>query len=122
MHIYHINILGYKDFGKGIYTKYLFRVMNKMVVVYSTPSCPACNRVKNFLKDKKIKFENVDVSKHRRKAMEMIEKSGQMGVPVIDIDGSIIVGYNKAAIERALGITVPTLNKGEKRKRFSFWR
>ena len=72
------------------------------VIVYSTPTCPYCHAAKEFLKENKIAFQDVDVSKDQAKAQEMIEKSGQMGVPVIDINGTIIVGYDKEAIKKAL--------------------
>ncbi len=72
------------------------------VIVYSTPTCPYCHAAKEFLKENKIAFEDVDVSKNQDRAQEMIEKSGQMGVPVIDINGTIIVGYDKEAIKKAL--------------------
>ena len=72
------------------------------VIVYSTPTCPYCNAAKEYLKENKIEFEDVDVSKNQDRAQEMIEKSGQMGVPVLDINGTIIVGYDKEAIKKAL--------------------
>ena len=72
------------------------------VIVYSTPSCPYCHSAKDFLKQNKIEYEDVDVSKDNEKAQEMIEKSGQMGVPVLDINGKIIVGFNRAAIDQAI--------------------
>jgi glutaredoxin 3 len=72
------------------------------VKVYSTSTCPWCVRVKEFLKEHKIKFEDIDVSVNRTAAMEMIKKSGQTGVPVVDIDGQIIIGFDKPAITRAL--------------------
>ena len=78
--------------------------MDKKVTVYSTPTCPYCIRAKEFLKGRNIEFENIDVSADQEKAQEMIEKSGQMGVPVIDIDGEVIVGFDKAKIETALGL------------------
>jgi glutaredoxin 3 len=59
--------------------------------------------VKAFLKEKNITFEDLDVGNNPEVAKEMIEKSGQMGVPVIDIDGKIILGFNKEAISRELG-------------------
>lgn len=77
--------------------------MSKNVKVYSTPTCPYCVRVKQFLKESNIPFEEIDVSQDQQKAQEMMEKSGQMGVPVIDIDGQYIVGFDKAAIQQALG-------------------
>ncbi|MBN2459743.1 glutaredoxin family protein [Candidatus Woesearchaeota archaeon] len=75
--------------------------MNK-IKVYSTPTCPYCTMAKDFLKQKKVEFEDVDVSKDRDAAMEMIDKSGQMGVPVLDIKGKIIIGFNVPEIESAL--------------------
>jgi len=73
-------------------------------IVYSTPTCPWCHKVKDFLKQNKIQFEDVDVSTDRAKAMEMVDKSGQMGVPVIDINGEIIVGFDKDKISQLLDI------------------
>jgi glutaredoxin 3 len=72
------------------------------VTVYSTPSCPYCTMTKNFLKAKEIPFVEYDVSKDRLHAEEMVRKSGQMGVPVIDVGGKIFVGYQPAEIERAM--------------------
>ena len=69
------------------------------VKVYSTPSCPWCTVAKNYLKSKNVRFEEVDVSKNREAAMEMVQKSGQRGVPVLDINGSIIVGFDQATID-----------------------
>jgi len=73
------------------------------VKVYSTPTCPYCYKAKDFLKEKNVEFEDIDVSADQEKAKEMIEKSGQMGVPVIEINGKIIVGFDQGAIEEALG-------------------
>lgn len=75
------------------------------VIVYTTPLCPWCQAVKSFLKANNIEFEEFDVSKDEEKAQEMILKSGQMGVPVIDIDGQIVVGFNKPLLEELLGIS-----------------
>ncbi len=75
-----------------------------MVKVYSTQTCPWCHKVKDFLKEKKIEFEDIDVSSNQEAAQEMVKKSGQMGVPVLDIDGKIIVGFDVKAITDALGI------------------
>jgi len=73
------------------------------VKVYSTPTCPYCTLAKEYFKEKGVEFEHIDVAADQKAAEEMIEKSGQMGVPVIDIDGKIIVGFNKEEIEKALG-------------------
>ncbi|MEW6008767.1 MAG: glutaredoxin family protein [Candidatus Omnitrophota bacterium] len=78
--------------------------MAKRVIVYSTPTCPYCIRLKQFLADNNIEFENLDVSTNEQAAEEMVQKSGQMGVPVLDIDGEIIVGFNRERISKALGL------------------
>jgi len=79
-------------------------MVNKKVIVYSTPTCPFCMMTKNFLRDNKIDFEDIDVSSDREKAQEMVQKSAQMAVPVIDIEGEIIVGFDKERIRKALGL------------------
>jgi len=78
--------------------------MAKSVKVYSTPTCPYCVRVKKFLKDNSIVFEDIDVSMDQKRSQEMVDKTGQMGVPVLDIDGQFIVGFDKDAINKALGL------------------
>lgn len=75
-----------------------------MVKVYSTPFCVYCVTLKQYLKDNKIEFEEIDVSQDQVAQKEMIEKSGQMGIPVIDIDGEIIVGFDKKRIAELLKI------------------
>ncbi|MDP8299781.1 MAG: glutaredoxin domain-containing protein [Candidatus Tantalella remota] len=79
--------------------------MDKNVIVYGTPTCPYCVRVKEYLTENSIEFENVDVAEDNNRVQEMVDKSGQMGVPVIDIDGEIIVGFEKEKISQALGIS-----------------
>jgi len=74
------------------------------VIVYSTSSCPWCNAAKRYLRERGIRFYDVDVSKDKKAAEEMVRKSGQMGVPVIDINGHIIVGFDRAKIDRLLGL------------------
>ncbi|MCS7180798.1 MAG: glutathione S-transferase N-terminal domain-containing protein [bacterium] len=78
--------------------------MNKKVILYSTKTCPFCRLVKDFLKQNNIEFIDYDVGEDREKLDEMVKKSGQMGVPVIDIDGEIIVGFDKGKIKEVLGI------------------
>lgn len=75
-----------------------------MIKVFSTPFCIYCVSLKQFLKEHNIEFEEVDVSKDKTAQEEMIKKSGQMGVPVIEIDGEIIVGFNKNKISELLKI------------------
>lgn len=76
----------------------------KKVTIYSTPTCTYCTMAKDFFDENDIKYENVDVSVDENKRNEMIEKSGQMGVPVIDIEGEIIVGFNEPKIKETLGL------------------
>ncbi len=75
------------------------------IKVYSTNTCPYCTMVKDFLKEKGVEFDDINVSTDREAAEKMIEKSGQMGVPQTEINGKIIVGFNKAAIEKELAQT-----------------
>lgn len=74
------------------------------VIVYSSPSCPWCEKLKEWLHEHRIKFEEIDVSKDIERAREMIKKSGQIGVPVTEIDGKIIIGFDLAKLKRALKI------------------
>ncbi len=74
------------------------------VIVYSTQSCPWCHKAKDFLKENNIEFEDKDVSSDETARNEMADKSGQMGVPVLDIDGTVIVGFDQEAIKKALKI------------------
>ncbi|MFH1188376.1 MAG: glutaredoxin domain-containing protein [bacterium] len=73
-----------------------------MIKIYSTPVCPYCVVAKEFLKKNNISFEDINVAADENVAKEMIEKSHQMGVPVIDVDGEIFVGFNRAELENAL--------------------
>ncbi len=76
--------------------------MVKNIRIYTTPGCLWCAKTKEFFKANKVKYKEIDVSSNQRVAQEMIKKSGQMGVPVIDIDGKIIIGFDKPALEKAL--------------------
>ena len=76
----------------------------KKVTIYSTPTCHYCNLAKEFFKENKVSFEEYNVASDLEKRKEMVDKSGQLGVPVIDIGGKIIVGFDKSTIENALGI------------------
>lgn len=79
--------------------------MANKVLVYSTPTCPYCVRLKQYLTENKVVFENYDVGTDHAKADDMVKKSNQMGVPVLDIDGKIIIGFDKPAIQQALGLS-----------------
>jgi len=76
----------------------------KKVLIYTTETCPYCIKAKEYLGSHNIEFEVVDVSADRDRVQEMIDKSGQMGVPVLDIDGEIIIGFDKVEIDKKLGI------------------
>lgn len=76
----------------------------KKVSIYSTPTCHYCNIAKDFFKEKDIKYKEFNVSTDLEKRKEMVEKSGQMGVPVIDIDGDIIVGFDEEQVSKLLEI------------------
>ena len=75
---------------------------DKKVVIYSTPTCPYCKRAKDYLSRKGIPFVDRNVAQDRDAAKEMIQKSGQMGVPVITIDGEVVVGFNQTLLDRLL--------------------
>lgn len=72
------------------------------VIVFSTPTCTYCNRAKHYFRQQGVRFRDVDVSKDPAAARDMVRRSGQQGVPVIDINGKIIVGFNKPEIDKLL--------------------
>ncbi len=72
------------------------------VTLYSTPSCSYCRMVKDWFKQRNVRFDEYNVAADPRRADEMVRKSGQMGVPVTDVNGRIIIGFNTAELERAL--------------------
>lgn len=74
------------------------------VTVYSTPTCPWCKTAKKFLQDNGVQYEDKDVASDLAARQDMTAKSGQMAVPVIDIDGRIIVGYDEPQLREALGL------------------
>ncbi len=74
------------------------------VKIYTTPFCPYCKMAKEFLKGRGVEFEEVNVQEDHRATLEMIQKTGQNGVPVIEIDDKIIVGFNREKIIEALGL------------------
>jgi glutaredoxin-like YruB-family protein len=72
------------------------------ITIYSTPTCGYCKMAKQYFEENNIEYEEHDVAADEAKRAEMVEKSGQLGVPVIDINGEIQVGFNKPEIERAI--------------------
>lgn len=76
------------------------------IMIYSTPSCTFCVMAKEFFNQNNIPFEEYDVAADLEKRKEMIQKTGQMGVPVIDIDGSVVIGFDKEVIAKKVGIKI----------------
>jgi len=74
------------------------------VKVYTTPACSYCYALKNFLKEHQVEFEEIDVSADSEAAEKMIEKSGQMGVPVTEVNGEIVVGFDREKLVKLLNI------------------
>lgn len=74
------------------------------VKIYTTKTCPWCVKTKEFFKSSNVKYEEIDVSENEKARNEMFEKTGQFGVPVVDVNGKIIVGFDKSALSKALGI------------------
>ena len=74
------------------------------ITIYTTPTCTYCKAAKEYFTEKNVEYEEFDVSKDAEKRQEMIDKSGQMGVPVIFIDDEMIIGFNKSKIAGLLGI------------------
>lgn len=76
----------------------------KMIKVFTTPTCPYCLTLKEFLEEHKITFKDFDVSQDKKALKEMVKRSGQMGVPVIEIDGQVVVGFDREELSRLLKI------------------
>jgi glutaredoxin-like YruB-family protein len=74
------------------------------VTVYSTPSCPWCTRAKRYLSEHGISYSDYDVSKDKAAAEKMVKRTGQMGVPVLEIGSNIVIGFDKNKIDRLLSI------------------
>ena len=76
----------------------------KQVKIYTTSTCVYCRGAKEYFKEKGINYEEINLSEHPDRIQEMVQVSGQMGVPVILIDDRLIVGFNRGAIDEALGL------------------
>lgn len=76
--------------------------MARAIKIYTTSNCPYCAQAKQYLTSKGIEFENLDVTTDENARQEMIDKSGQMGVPVIMVDEQMVVGFDRAKISKAL--------------------
>ena len=79
----------------------------KRVIVFSTPTCSYCNMAKQYFRRNKVRFRDVDISKDPAAARDLVRRTGQMGVPVIDIGGKMIVGFDKPKINDMLNIKNP---------------
>jgi len=74
------------------------------IIVYSTPACSYCHQLKDFLKDRNIEFEDIDVSQNQEAAQRMVEKTGQMGVPVTEVGDEFIVGFDMEKLKEKFNI------------------
>ena len=74
----------------------------KTVTVYSTPTCPYCRQVKDYLKEKGVEFSEKNVATDLDARNAMVVKSGQLGVPVIEIDGQMVIGFNRSKLDEAI--------------------
>lgn len=75
-----------------------------MVTIYSTPTCVYCNSLKKYLDSKKIEYKEIDVSENEHELEKMVAISGQMGVPVVEINGNVVIGFDRQSIDELLGI------------------
>jgi glutaredoxin 3 len=74
------------------------------VLVFTTPTCPWCQRAKQYLRQQRVPYREVDVSRDAAAARDLVRRTGQMGVPVVEIDGRPVVGFDQRAIDRLLGL------------------
>ena len=88
-----------------LYSRHNFKYMDKNITIYSTPTCHFCQMTKDFLKEKRIGYTEFNVASDLEKRQEMIQKSGQMGVPVIFVGPEMIIGFDKERLVSTLGIT-----------------
>lgn len=77
---------------------------NHTVLVFTSPGCSWCRRVKQYLRDNHISFKEIDISRNVQAARDIMKRTGQAGVPVILVDNRPIVGFNKQMIDQRLGI------------------
>ena len=80
-------------------------MQNNMVTIYSTPTCVYCKTLKEYLTEKGIKYQEIDVSENEKELEKMVAISGQMGVPVIEINGDVVVGFDRQKIDEILKLT-----------------
>jgi len=98
------------EYYKALFAESIYSASNdgekpqKRVTVYSTPTCTFCNQLKKYFDEKGIKYRDIDVSKDQKAAEEMVKRSGQQGVPQTDINGQIVIGFDRIKINKLLGI------------------
>jgi glutaredoxin-like YruB-family protein len=80
------------------------RLRQPRVLVFTTQTCPWCVRVKQYLRERQVPFREIDVSRSASAARDLVRKTGQTGVPVVEIDGRPIVGFDRGRIDKALGL------------------
>lgn len=78
--------------------------MDKEVTIYSTPTCHFCQAAKAFFDENNVKYTDINVAEDTEKRQEMIEMTGQMGVPVIKIDNDVVVGFDEGKVKELLGV------------------
>lgn len=96
-----------ETYYKGLFENAIFTAQSngkaqKSVIVYSTSTCPHCNNLKEYLRKNKVAFRDIDVSKDQKEAELMVSRSGQQGVPQANINGQVVVGFNKKRINELL--------------------
>ncbi len=74
------------------------------VIIFTTPTCTFCRKTKKYLRERGVPFKDVDVSRDPAAARDMVRRSGQQGVPVLDIGGKIVVGFDRPKIDKLLGL------------------
>ncbi len=74
------------------------------VLVFTTPTCPWCQRAKGYLRSQGVSFKEIDVSRDQKAANDLVRRTGRIGVPVIEIDGRPVVGFDQPQIDRLLGL------------------
>lgn len=74
------------------------------VLIFTTPTCSHCRTAKRYLRKNNIAFKDIDITRDKAAARDIVRRSGQQGVPVININGKIIVGFNRAKVDQALGL------------------
>jgi glutaredoxin-like YruB-family protein len=80
------------------------RLRQPRVLVFTTQTCPWCVRVKQYLRERQVPFREIDVSRSASAARDLVRKTGQTGVPVVEIDGKPIVGFDRGKIDKLLGL------------------